>query len=194
MPRPRFTGEDGEYSSNVILSTDARVRVQVGGRAIGKWTIRAVPDVPPVISLDRQTQRHRAEGDQILLQGQRRLWRRQRARGAQAQGRARQAAGRGIAAAGMPAPAAMDQTSYVDLTGHPYAGLVVEGRLEARDAIGQVGTSAPFTFQHPGARLHRSAGARPDRTAPASGDRRRGGPQDRDADAGCAGHRSRPLL
>ena len=26
---------------------------------------------------------------------------------------------------------------------------MVEGRLEARDAIGQMGTSAPFTFQLP---------------------------------------------
>ena len=43
----------------------------------------------------------------------------------------------------------VDQTSYVDLTGHPYAGLMVEGRLEARDAIGQAGLSAPFTFHLP---------------------------------------------
>src|SRR6185503_9561280 len=48
---PRFAGEDGEYSSNVILSTDARVRVQVGGHAIGKWNIQAMPDQVPVIAL-----------------------------------------------------------------------------------------------------------------------------------------------
>ena len=43
----------------------------------------------------------------------------------------------------------VDQNSYVDLTGHPYAGLMVQGRLEARDAIGQKGMSAPFTFRLP---------------------------------------------
>ena len=63
-------------------------------------------------------------------------------------GRAWQAAGRGFAAAESLA-SSVDQTSYADLTGHPYAGLVVDARLEARDATGQVGTSAPFTFQLP---------------------------------------------
>ena len=43
----------------------------------------------------------------------------------------------------------VEQNSYVDLTSHPYAGLIVEGRLEARDAIGQKGVSAPFTFRLP---------------------------------------------
>src|SRR6202000_1206267 len=54
---PRFTGQDGEYSSNVILSTDARVRVQVGGRAIGKWYVNAVPDIAPTIQLTRTPSR-----------------------------------------------------------------------------------------------------------------------------------------
>jgi hypothetical protein len=54
---PRFAGEDGEYSSNVILSTDARVRVQVGGKAIGKWTIQAAPDTPPTIALTAKPSR-----------------------------------------------------------------------------------------------------------------------------------------
>jgi hypothetical protein len=47
---PHFAGEDGEYTSNVILGSSARVRVQVGGHAIGKWTIDAVADAPPTIS------------------------------------------------------------------------------------------------------------------------------------------------
>ena len=29
------------------------------------------------------------------------------------------------------------QTSYSDLTGHPYAGLMVDAHLEARDGAGQ---------------------------------------------------------
>ena len=40
-----------------------------------------------------------------------------------------------------PAPRSLAQTSYVDLTSHPYAGLMVTCHLEARDAIGQVGVS-----------------------------------------------------
>ena len=68
---PRFGGEDGEYSSNVVLSSTARVRVQVGGHAIGKWRIVAVPDAPPVIALKAKPTRHRAQGHHLLVQGQR---------------------------------------------------------------------------------------------------------------------------
>jgi hypothetical protein len=39
--------------------------------------------------------------------------------------------------------------SYVDLTGHPYAGLSVDARLEARDATGQSGLSDTVTFRMP---------------------------------------------
>jgi len=49
--------------------------------------------------------------------------------------------------------------SYQDLTAHPWSGLEVEIRLVARDAVGQIGASAPLTmtlperkFYHPVAR------------------------------------------
>ena len=48
-----------------------------------------------------------------------------------------------------PNAKAIDQNNYVDLTGHPYAGLTVTGYLEARDAIGQTGVSAPVAFKLP---------------------------------------------
>ena len=64
----------------------------------------------------------------------------------------------------------VDQTSYVDLTSHPYAGLTVEGRLEARDAIGQKGAERAVHLPAAGPHLHRSPGAGADRAAPASGD------------------------
>ena len=43
----------------------------------------------------------------------------------------------------------VSQTSFVDLTAHPYAGLMVDARLEARDAIGQAGVSSTVTFRLP---------------------------------------------
>jgi uncharacterized protein (TIGR02302 family) len=43
----------------------------------------------------------------------------------------------------------VNQTSFVDLTGHPYAGLPVDAHLEARDAIGQTGISRTVTFRLP---------------------------------------------
>ena len=43
----------------------------------------------------------------------------------------------------------VSQTGFVDLTAHPYAGLLVDARLEARDAIGQAGLSRSVTFRLP---------------------------------------------
>jgi hypothetical protein len=41
------------------------------------------------------------------------------------------------------------ETSYSDLTGHPYAGLMVDAHLEARDGAGQMGASKTVTFRLP---------------------------------------------
>jgi hypothetical protein len=51
----------------------------------------------------------------------------------------------------LPQVSAKDVTmdSYVDLTGHPYAGLMVDAQLQARDATGQTGLSQPVTFKLP---------------------------------------------
>jgi uncharacterized protein (TIGR02302 family) len=145
---PRFAGEDGEYSSNVILSTDARVRVQVGGHAIGKWNIQAVADTAPVIALTAQPSRTEQLATKFAFKGN------------DDYGIATVRAvlmpkgGHGkplVLELPLPESSAkhVDQNSYIDLTGHPYAGLMVEGRLEARDAIGQKGESAPFRFRIP---------------------------------------------
>ena len=145
---PRFAGEEGEYSSNVILSTDARVRVQVGGHAIGKWNIQAVADTAPVIALTATPSPTEQKATRFSVKG------------SDDYGIAKLHAvlkpkgGHGkplVAELPLPESAArtVDQTSYVDLTSHPYAGLMVEGRLEARDAIGQMGVSAPVTFRLP---------------------------------------------
>ena len=53
----------------------------------------------------------------------------------------------------------MKGASFQDLTAHPWAGLPVELRAVARDALGQIGASAPVAmtlperkFDHPVAR------------------------------------------
>ena len=145
---PRFTGEDGEYSSNVILSTNARVRVQVGGHAIGKWNIQAVVDAPPVIALTAKPSRTEQLATTFAIKGDDDYGI------ANVHARLMPKGGHGkplMAELPLPESAAkhVEQNSYVDLTSHPYAGLVVDGRLEARDAIGQKGMSAPFSFRLP---------------------------------------------
>jgi len=145
---PRFAGEDGEYSSNVILSQPARVRVQVGGHAIGKWNIQAVPDAAPTIALTAKPSPTEQKATKFSFKG------------SDDYGIANVHAvlapkgghGKPLVVE-LPLPEssakAIDQSSYVDLTSHPYAGLMVEGRLEARDAIGQKGVSAPVSFRLP---------------------------------------------
>ncbi len=145
---PRFAGEDGEYSSNVILSTDARVRVQVGGHAIGKWNIQAVVDAPPVIALTAKPSRTEQLATTFAIKGDDDYGITNVHAVLMPKG------GHGkplVADLPLPESAAkhVEQNSYIDLTSHPYAGLMVEGRLEARDAIGQKGVSAPFTFRLP---------------------------------------------
>jgi uncharacterized protein (TIGR02302 family) len=145
---PRFTGEDGEYSSNVILSTAARVRVQVGGHAIGRWKINAVPDIAPTIQLTRTPSPTEQLATRFAFKG---------------------GDDYGIASvhavmvpkyrhgkplvADLPLPSASEksvtQDTYVDLTSHPYAGMMVDVHLEARDAIGQKGISRTVSFRLP---------------------------------------------
>ena len=48
-----------------------------------------------------------------------------------------------------PAAKSVSQTTYVDLTAHPYAGLMVDAYLEARDGAGQMGTQRTVTFRLP---------------------------------------------
>ncbi|MCX7280467.1 MAG: DUF4175 family protein [Alphaproteobacteria bacterium] len=145
---PRFAGEDGEYSSNVILSTGARVRVQVGGHAIGKWNIQAVADAVPTIALTATPSPTEQKATKFIFKSSddygiakvRAVLTPQRGQGKPL-------------VVELPLPEsnakAIDQNSYVDLTGHPYAGLTVTGYLEARDAIGQTGVSAPVAFKLP---------------------------------------------
>jgi uncharacterized protein (TIGR02302 family) len=145
---PRFAGEEGEYSSNVVLSSTARIRVQVGGHAIGKWRIEAMADTVPVITLTATPSATEHKATKFAFKG------------SDDYGIAHVRAvlvpkgrhGKPLVTE-LPLPESsarkVDQTSYVDLTSHPYAGLMVEGHLEARDAIGQKGVSAPVTFRLP---------------------------------------------
>jgi uncharacterized protein (TIGR02302 family) len=145
---PRFAGEDGEYSSNVILSTHARVRVQVGGHAIGKWNIRAMPDTVPVIALTATPTRTEQLATKFAFKGSDDYGIANIHAVLTPHSRHGKPLRVDLPLAGT-AEKSVNQTSFVDLTGHPYAGLVVDAHLEARDAIGQTGVSRTVTFRLP---------------------------------------------
>ncbi len=143
---PRFAGDNGEYADTARIVADARARVRAGGHVIGDWRLRAIPDLAPVISFDgvpSATERQamkisiRASDDYGVV-------------GAKLVLTPHGRTGPPLSV-DLPIPAgkSVTQTNFVDLTAHPYAGLMVDGHLEARDATGQVGKSRAITFRLP---------------------------------------------
>ena len=143
-----FTGGQGEYAATARVSEDETVRVRAGGRTLGDWSLRALPDDKPVITFSAKPAR--TEHDALKLAF---------------------TAGDdyGVAAVkaiikphgryGKPfivdlpldsaSAKALTQTSYSDLTANPYAGLDVDIVLQAIDGAGQSGYSKPVRFTLP---------------------------------------------
>lgn len=143
-----FTGANGEYSANWIVRNDAQVRVRSGGRAIGDWSIRAIADKPPTIAFTAPPSKtehaalklsfkasddygvttvraiitpHRRHGRPLIVE---------------------------LPLAGT-ADKSVSETTYKDLTAHPYAGLNVDIVLQASDGAGQIASTKPVQFKLP---------------------------------------------
>ena len=146
MHPPRFAGEAGEYAATAKLTHDGRVRVQASGHRIGAWTLTVIPDHVPVIAFTAPPSVTERDAVKFAFKA---------------------SDDYGVTSArvvirphGKPgAPLVVDlpispaktvaETSYSDLTGHPYAGLMVDAHLEARDGAGQMGVSKTVTFRLP---------------------------------------------
>ena len=143
---PRFIGDNGEYSDTARIAHDARVRVRSSGHVIGNWRIHAIPDRVPVISFTGTPSATERQAMQISFHatddygvtGARLVMTPHNRTGAPL-------------VVDLPLAPAKDvaQTNYNDLTAHPYAGLMVDAHLEARDAAGQTGKSRTITFRLP---------------------------------------------
>jgi uncharacterized protein (TIGR02302 family) len=144
---PRFTGEAGEYAANVKLVHDGRVRVRASGHRIGTWNLHVIADHVPAIVFTAKpsvTERDAVKfafkaTDDYAVTSSRVVLRPHGKPGAPP------------LIQDLPlAPAKIvAQASYADLTGHPYAGLMVDAHLEARDGAGQMGRSKTVTFRLP---------------------------------------------
>lgn len=143
-----FSGANGEYAANWRVAGDAHVRVRSGGRAIGDWTITAIPDKPPSIAFSAppgKTERavlkipYKASDDYGVTAVRAVITPHKRH-------------GKPIVVdlpLASTADKTIDTTAYSDLTAHPYAGLDVDIVLQAVDGAGQVTSTQPVPFQLP---------------------------------------------
>jgi uncharacterized protein (TIGR02302 family) len=143
---PRFTGENGEYSDTARIVSDARVRVRSSGHVIGNWHIHAIADALPVISFDGLPSATEHQATKISFKASDDYG----VVGAKLVMTPHARPGPPLTV-DLPIAAAksITQTNYNDLTPHPYAGLMVDAHLEARDGAGQIGKSQTVTFRLP---------------------------------------------
>ncbi|MBL6852928.1 MAG: DUF4175 domain-containing protein [Alphaproteobacteria bacterium] len=146
-PQSGFSGAQGEYAATYRITSDADVRVRSGGRAIGGWSITAIPDKPPTIAFDGMPSRTEHQVLKISFKASDDYGVTQVRAIITPHGRK----GKPIVLdLGIAGPAkTIAQSSYNDLTAHPYAGLEVDIVLQAVDGLGQVASTAPVTFRLP---------------------------------------------
>ena len=144
--RPVLSTADDEYGANAILTSDARVLVHAGGRTLGTWRIRTIPDDPPHIAFAKPPSRTEHDalklsftaGDDYGIASVRAL--------------IKPVKGKTVLAIDLPLDSSaktMNQTVYRDLTENPLAGLAVDITLEARDGAGQTAHSKPMRVTLP---------------------------------------------
>ncbi|HHK74493.1 MAG TPA: TIGR02302 family protein, partial [Rhizobiales bacterium] len=144
-----------EFRQN--LRIPGRIGVKAGGQNIANWTYDLKPDLPPVIRL---TKRPGTTPNQVLkltyeMQDDYGITK------ANARFRLKPSATQDDEIPPLVKPPdfplsipahrsrAVKQTLYRDLTAHPWAGLVVELTLEARDEAGHIAKSSPVLMRLP---------------------------------------------
>jgi uncharacterized protein (TIGR02302 family) len=146
----KFTAVDKEnFRFATTLTGGKELRLSQKGEVLGRWPIAVVPDRSPTIAFARPPSAtvHAAlrldyrAADDYGVEGVMAVIRRQG-------GDPRHTIRLELPLPGLHLKAAK-ATSYHDLTPHPWAGLPVEIRLRAVDALGQVGESPPVRMVLP---------------------------------------------
>jgi uncharacterized protein (TIGR02302 family) len=143
-----FAGDHGEYAATTHIMADSHIRVRSSGRAIGDWDFTAIPDHPPKIifaappgKTERQVLKltFRAFDDYGVVSVRAVIT---------PHGRRGKALVVDLPLAAASAKS-VSQTSFQDLTAHPYAGLNVDIVLQAVDGAGQVASTTAATYRLP---------------------------------------------
>lgn len=146
-----FKGASSEYGADVRLRQNTEIVVHSGGRTLGHWRIKTVADTPPAIAFSAppsRTERNAVKfsytaGDDYGIAKARAIVRPVK----------RMAKTQKPLIVDLPVESVraktLQQTTYRDLTEHPFAGLDVTIVLEAVDGVGQTGRSKPVAFHLP---------------------------------------------
>ncbi len=141
--------DESNFKAQATLTKSGKLAVWQGSTVLGSWPITIVPDLPPTIAMigvPHQTEHgalrleYRATDDygvesvravMVLIDNPK--------------------APRLVLDLALPGLHLKEAhgVGYNDLTANPWAGLPVKIELEARDALGQTGTSAPVTYTLP---------------------------------------------
>lgn len=157
--------EAGLYRSTIALVADGPLRLRQGGTELAAWRIRLIADQPPsawLTAAPRPTESavlrldYAADDDYGIETLRAHIRLTPNGEGGTTSMEPPLAL---ELSAGGEGGHAVSETSYSDLSAHPWAGLEVEITLEAQDAAGQAGTSIPVVailperyFLHPMAR------------------------------------------
>jgi uncharacterized protein (TIGR02302 family) len=171
VPRLAIDGQARDFSAidkeNFQISTNLtagkRLKVTQAGSTVGSWPIEIIPDTPPKTAFEKAPEAtsraalrldYRADDDYGVESVKAVIRRPEDGTG----GKPGDAIELELPLPGLHLKSAQ-ATSYHDLSSHPWAGLPVEIRIVAADAIGQTGESEPVrmnlperTFNHPVAR------------------------------------------
>ncbi len=143
------------FQAELDLAHGGLLTVRRDGRSLAAWTLTVIADQPPTVAWGDRPGRP-LSGQQTRLPWQ--VTDDYGVTGLQAELRLRDrpAAPPLVVAIPLPqaAPKAAHGLNQQDLTAHPWAGLSVVGRLIARDAADQAGTSTDVTFDLPERPFH----------------------------------------
>jgi len=161
-PRDFAAIDQHNFRIEATLSAGTALTLKQGGTTLGRWAVEIVPDKPPTIAFARPpTATPRAAlrldfkaGDDYGVESAKVVIRRRTGSAADAP---TDAAAEPMEI-DLPLPGLhlkdAEGTSYQDLSPHPWAGLPVELRLVATDALGQTGESEPVRMNLPERAFH----------------------------------------
>ena len=151
--------DDTNFKGGATITAGKRLAVMQDGKALGAWPIKVIPDLAPTVAFAKPP----SHTDRGVLRLEYKASDDYGVESVKAQIRRKGDPTGEVLSFDLPLPGLhlkdAAAASFHDLTPHPWAGLPVEIRLVATDAIGQTGESDPVettlperTFHHPIAR------------------------------------------